>query len=102
MLHSRFCSRNLTTVRFKTENNPVAEIINGVNSVAVFSFPPFQSTVLSFQLWPTLGDIALIFVGNDDVMEKVVRCLRYMVRFLGKQSGASLLPVFAKVQYERK
>ena len=30
-------------------------------------------------------------------MEKVVRCLRYMVRFLGKQSGVELLPVFAKV-----
>ncbi|XP_055339539.1 transportin-3-like [Paramacrobiotus metropolitanus] len=68
--------KHLSTDRFPRENNPVAEVINGV--------------------FPILADIAVIFMKNDDIMEKVVRCLRYMVRFLGKASGATLLPVFAK------
>ncbi|GAU97960.1 hypothetical protein RvY_09174-2 [Ramazzottius varieornatus] len=47
-------------------------------------------------LWPLLADVAQLFLRDQDVMEKVIRALRYMVRFLGKESGVSVLPVFAK------
>lgn len=49
-----------------------------------------------FQLFPVLQEIAGV-VKNGDMMEKLIRCLRYMVRFLGSEHGAELLPAFAQV-----